>query len=372
MSHDTLADLGWDGQFEEQFASHSADGFEPGRVAVQHRGAYDVYIGHDQEPVPGTVTGDCPWESVPAELTGRLRFDAVSPLDLPAVGDWVALRTAPGGGWATIHAVLPRRTAFVRKAASAEQRRTEEQVVAANVDVVFIVTGLDGDLNPRRLERYLVLAWESGAEPVVVLTKADLCDDVPGRAAEVEPVALGVPVHVVSNVTGDGLDGLRAYFSGCRTVAALGSSGVGKSTLLNRLVGEELQATGDVRRDGRGRHTTTRRELLPMPGGGLFLDTPGMRELQLWEAPAGVDEAFGDIADLVARCRFADCSHEHEPGCGVLAALDRGELDPERLEGYRKLTRELERLERKLDGRAQSEYRRAIRKRARARRRASW
>ncbi len=357
----TLAELGWDKYFEEQFAPWSQDGLVPGRVAVQHRGAYGVYTGQVQGSDP-----------LPAEVAGRLRHAALGPRDLPAVGDWVVLRLKPGAGCAVIDAVLPRRTAFSRNAASDQHRLTEEQVVAANVDVVFIVSALSGELNPRRLERYLVLAWDSGARPAVVLTKADLCDEIPERAAEVGQVALGVPVHVVSNVTGEGLDELRPYFAGNRTVAALGSSGVGKSTLINRLAGRELQEVGDVRRDGRGRHTTTRRELLLVPGGGLFLDTPGMRELQLWEAGAGVGEAFEDVVGLAAECRFRDCRHRTEPGCAVRAALERGALDPARLESWRKLQRELDHLERRLDRRAASDDRKRYRRMERARRRVSW
>jgi ribosome biogenesis GTPase len=352
----TLSELGWSPDLDEQFEPYRRDGLAPGRIAVQHRGAYDVFAESGQ---------------VAAEVSGRLRFGALGPADLPAVGDWVALGQRAGGG-GTIHAVLPRRTAFVRTAASDQQRGSDEQVVAANVDVVFLVSSLVDDLNPRRLERYLVLAWESGADPAIVLTKADLAGDIPGAVASVEAVAIGVPVHVVSNVTGEGVDGLRPYLTGSRTVAALGSSGVGKSMLTNRLVGHELQALGDVRRDGRGRHTTTRRELIPVPGGGLVLDTPGMRELQLAEVEGGFGEAFEDIAELAARCRFTDCAHESEPGCAVRGALAAGELDAARLASYRKLQRELRHLERRLDRRAQADERRRWRRLERSRRKASW
>jgi ribosome biogenesis GTPase len=354
------AGLGWGPDFEQAFEPHAATGLVPGRVAVQHRGAYGVYTASaDSGPVP-------------AEMSGRLRHEALSALDLPAVGDWVALRTEPGAERAIIEAVLPRRTVFVRKAASDQHRGAEEQVVAANVDVVFVVSALVDDLSSRRLERYLVLAWESGGRPAIVLTKADLCPDIPAALAEVEPIAVGVPVHVISNVTGEGLDELRPYFEGDSTVAALGSSGVGKSTLINRLAGNELQEVREVRADGRGRHTTTRRELIRVPGGGLFLDTPGMRELQLWEADSGIEEAFEDVAALAAGCRFSDCAHVAEPGCAVLAAIDEGSLDSARLENYRKLERELERLERRLDARAQSEARKARRRFARSQRKVSW
>jgi ribosome biogenesis GTPase / thiamine phosphate phosphatase len=351
-----LAQLGWGADFEQEFEQYAAAGLVPGRVAVQHRGAYDVY----------TARGE-----VRAGLPGRLLHDAGDRAELPAVGDWVAL-DAPVGGQTTVRAVLARRTAFVRTAASDQHRVSERQVVAANVDVVFLVSALAEDFNLRRIERYLVLAWESGARPAVVLTKADLCADVDGAVREVESVAIGVAVHAVSNVTGEGVDELRPYFAGNSTVAALGSSGVGKSTLINLLSGREVAATGEVRHDGRGRHTTARRELLPVPGGGFFLDTPGMRELQLSDAPVGVDDAFDDVAGLATQCRFSDCAHEAEPGCAVQEAIREGRLEPERLTSFRKLQRELAALERKLDARAKAEERKKWRRFARSQRKDSW
>jgi ribosome biogenesis GTPase / thiamine phosphate phosphatase len=351
-----LSRLGWGADLEHEFEQHAAAGLLPGRVAVQHRGAYDVYTEHGE---------------VRAGLPGRMLHDADDAADLPAVGDWVAVDAA-SGGQTTIRAVLPRRTSFVRTVASDQHRLSEQQVVAANVDVVFLVSALVDDYNLRRLERYLVLAWESGAEPVVVLTKSDLCDDVDAAVAEVESIAIGVSVHAVSNVTGEGIDELRPYFAGSRTVAALGSSGVGKSTLINSLSGSDVAATGEVRQDGRGRHTTTRRELLAVPGGGFFLDTPGMRELQLAEASGGVEEAFDDVTELAAHCRFSDCAHETEPGCAVQEALRDGRLDPERWSSYRKLQRELAMLERKLDARARSEERKKWRRFSKAQRRDAW
>jgi ribosome biogenesis GTPase / thiamine phosphate phosphatase len=351
-----LSRLGWGADFEQEFEQYVRAGLAPARVAVQHRGAYDVLV---------------PDGEVRAGLPGRLLHDAGDKADLPAVGDWVAI-DPPAGGQSTIRAVLGRRTAFVRTAASDQHRVSEQQVVAANVDTVFLVSALVEDFNLRRIERYLVLAWESGAQPVVVLTKADLCDDVEGAIMEVESIAVGVPVHAVSNVTGEGVDGLRPYFAGNRTVAALGSSGVGKSTLINSLSGEEVMATGDVRRDGRGRHTTTRRELIGVPGGGFFLDTPGMRELQLAEASGGITETFDDVAELAASCRFGDCAHETEPDCAVREALHDGSLDPERWKSYRKLQRELAMLERKLDARAKSEERKRWRRFSKAQRRDAW
>lgn len=335
-----LTQLGWDDQLDEQFHDHREQGLVPGRVSVQHRGAWDVL----------TELGE-----LRADATGRLAHEAETSAELPAVGDWVAVAARPEEGTGTIQAVLPRRTRFSRKTTL---EAASEQVLAANVDVVFIVTSLNEDLNLRRLERYLILGWESGAVPVVLLTKADLADDVEAAVAEVSAIAPGVPVHAVSVRTGEGLEDVRGHLGPGRTAALLGSSGVGKSTLVNTLLGEELFATQELRDIGKGRHTTTRRQLVVLPDGGLVIDTPGMRELQLWVADGGLDEAFEDVAELGAECRFSDCAHETEPGCAVQAALAEGSLAPERWQSYRKLQRELEALERRLDARAQAEERR--------------
>jgi len=342
-----LIDLGWDDGFAASFEPNKDD-CEPARVAAQHRGGYDVLTEGGQRR---------------ASLTGRLRHEAASAAELPAVGDWVALREE------TIHAVLPRRSAFSRKAAWAP---TEEQVLAANLDAIFVVSGLDADLNLRRLERYLTLAWESGATPVLVLTKADLCEDVDAALFEVEQVAVGVAAYAVSNVNGAGIGELAPYLAPARTVALLGSSGVGKSTLANRLAGEELQATHEIREDGRGRHTTTSRQLIHLPGGALLVDTPGLREVQLWDADEGINEAFADVDELAAGCRFNDCAHLHEPGCAVQAAIDGGRLPRERLQSYRLLQRELERLALKQDARLRSDARKQRAAFARSLRKASW
>lgn len=350
-----LSELGWNAHFEEHFAPHAADGLVPGRVAVEHRGAYAVY----------TEDGDR-W----AELAGRLRHEVVVRDELPAVGDWVALQALPEGR-AIVHAVLPRLTKFSRTAASDQQRVSGEQVLAANVDTVFLVSSLNRDLNVRRIERYLVTAWESGAAPAIILNKADLCapDERAGLVGEVEAVAFGVPVHVVSAVTGEGIDELDSYLSPGRTVVLLGSSGVGKSTLVNCFAGRELLATREVRDDGRGRHTTSHRELVVLEDGGLVLDTPGLRELQLFEGAHQVDDVFEDVSSLAAECRFSDCQHRTEPDCAVNTAISDGRLDPERLESYRKLERELARAERKRDARLASEYKRRWRTVQRAHRR---
>jgi ribosome biogenesis GTPase len=244
--------------------------------------------------------------------------------------------------------------------------------VAANVDTVFLVTAFGGDLNARRLERYLTAAWDSGSNPVVVANKADLADDPFGELADVEAVALGVPVVTVSAATGEGLELLEAHLIPGRTVALLGSSGVGKSTLVNRLAGREVLVTAEIRSDGRGRHTTTHRELVPLPSGALLIDTPGMRELQLWADEAMLDSTFSEIAELAADCRFSDCTHEHEPGCAVKAAISDGSLPAERFASYRKLQRELRALEIRKDARLKSEARKEIRRRQRRMRKISY
>ena len=335
-----LEALGWDDQWSEEFEQYRAAGLVPGRVTVQHRGAWDVHAE------PGELRCDVP---------GRLSHEAATTADLPVVGDWVAVDPRPGEQAGTIRAVLPRRTKFSRKTA---WQAAEEQVLCANVDVVFVVTSLNEDFNLRRIERYLTLAWESGARPVVVLTKADLHPNPELVVAEAESVAFGVPVQAVSVPLGQGLDEIRAQLGPGMTAVLLGSSGVGKSTLVNALAGEELLATQEIRDDGRGRHTTTRRQLVLLPDGGLVIDTPGLRELQLWEAEEGLEEAFEDVVELETQCRFSDCRHETEPGCAIQAALADGRLSPERWENFLKLERELEHLERRLDKRAQSEARR--------------
>jgi ribosome biogenesis GTPase len=342
-----LYDFGWDEGFAASFEPYEEE-FEPARVSAQHRGGYDVLTEGGERRV---------------RVTGRMRHEAASAAELPAVGDWVALRDQ------TIQAVLPRRSAFSRKAAWSP---TEEQVLAANLDAVFVVSALNGDLSLRRLERYLTLAWESGATPAVVLTKADLCEDVGGALLLVEQVALGVGTHAVSNLTGEGLEELGPYLTAAKTIALLGSSGVGKSTLANRLVGEELQATHQIAEDGRGRHTTSSRQLIRLPGGALLVDTPGLREVQLWDAEEGIQEAFSDVDELAAGCRFNDCAHLREPGCAVQTAIDEGRLPRERLQSYRQLQRELQRLTMKQDARLRSEARKQRAAFARSLRKASW
>jgi ribosome biogenesis GTPase len=334
-----LTTLGWNDRLAEQFTPYAAEGLTPGRVAVQHRGAWDVLTAAGQ---------------LRCDASGRLFNKASVRADLPVVGDWVAVATRTGETAATIHAVLPRRTRFSRKTA---WQATEEQVLAANVDVVFLMSSINEDLSLRRLERYLILAWESGAQPVVVLTKADLVDDAASAIAAVQSIAAAAPVHAISSRTGYGLDAVRAYLGAGTTAALLGSSGVGKSTFVNTLADEDVLETREVRADGKGRHTTVRRELVQLPGGALVIDTPGMRELQLWEADDGIAEAFDDVTSLFAQCRFSDCAHASEPGCAVQTALADGSLAPDRWESYLKLQRELDHLDRRIDKRAVAEER---------------
>lgn len=319
----SLDAIGWDDNWKKQFDPFAQEGLHPARVICQHRDAYDLWA----------ETGE-----MRADVAGRFRHDHTSRADWPAVGDWVAVMPRPAEQAATIHAVLPRRSRFSRKAAGEE---TVEQVVAVNVDVVFIVSGLDGDFNVRRLERYLTLAWESGVRPVIVLNKADVCPDAATRVATAEGVAFGNPVIVTSAATGGGLEELRAKLGPGLTGVFMGSSCVGKSSLVNALLGKTRQSVQTVREDdSRGRHTTTSRQLVLLPCGGMVVDTPGMRELQLWVDEEGVERAFADVSMLASQCRFADCTHQSEPGCAVQAAVASGLLKPERLSSYHKLQRE--------------------------------
>ncbi|MDQ3785093.1 MAG: ribosome small subunit-dependent GTPase A [Actinomycetota bacterium] len=343
MQEISLDTLGWDTHFAEHFKPFGAEGLIAARVAVEHRGAYVVY----------TELGE-----IRADLAGRARHIAAARSELPAVGDWVAAEMVPGETRAIIHTVLPRRGQFSRNVAGFA---TEEQVLAANIDTAFLTTSLTSELNQRRLERYLTLAWAGGASPVIVLTKADICDAPETAVAQMKTVALGVPMHITSSVTGAGIEDLRRYFEGHSTVALLGSSGVGKSSLVNTMLGSDLQDVKELRNDGKGRHTTTKRELIVLPGGGLMIDTPGMRELQLWDDTGGLEEAFEDISVIAAECHFRDCRHEQEPGCAVLHAVASGSLPQERLDSYRKLQRELRHLHLKQDRRAASEQRRKLR-----------
>jgi ribosome biogenesis GTPase / thiamine phosphate phosphatase len=327
----TLQALGWDAAWAEAFAALPTQiALVPARVMAAHKEIYTLHTGN---------------EEVLAQPTGNLRYSTNSAAGLPATGDWVAVQVVRGGR-AAIHHVLARRTRFSRKIPG---NRSAEQVVAANVDTIFVVMSLDHDFSPRRLERYLVSAWESGARPVIVLNKADTCDRVVELLSQAEAAAPGADVHVVSALDTATLEPLRAYAPCSKTVALLGSSGVGKSTLVNALLGKQALRTAEVRaRDSKGRHTSSRRELLRLPDGGLLLDTPGMRELQLWSA-GDLAGTFADIAEASSRCRFRDCQHRHEPGCAV-----RAEVPHDRLDSFHRLRRELHHLELRTDAVASS------------------
>jgi ribosome biogenesis GTPase len=345
--HPRLAALGWDARWDAVRSALALDDLGPARVAVQHRGGYVLY----------TADGE-----TAAVVSGRLRHEIRAPAEFPVVGDWVL------AGDGVIHGVLPRRTAFSRKVAWAA---TEEQIAAANVDVVFVVAALDAEPNLRRLERYLTVSYESGAMPVILLSKADLCADVDAALTAVTEIALATPVHAVSARTGDGLGVFDAYCRPGRTSVFLGPSGVGKTTLLNVLAGTQ-RPTAAIREDGRGRHTTTHRELVLVDGRGIVIDTPGMRELQLWDAEAGLSAVFADVEALARACRFADCAHGTEPGCAIRAAMDGGQLDAARYASYRKLEREEAFVTKKRDALALSEEKRQRRIFARSLRRTGW
>jgi len=349
--------LGWNARWRDLFEPYLSKQLSPGRVVAEHRDAYRVE----------TQTGERG-----ASLAGRLRHSATRRSELPAVGDFVALRLSghqAEDGAAVVEAVLPRRTAFVRRAAG---RNSEDQVIAANVDTIFVVLGLDHDFNVRRAERYLAAVWESGATPVVLLNKSDLCETVAARLEDVRRIAIGVDVHAVSALNLDGLDAVRQYLAEGATIGVVGSSGVGKSTLLNQLLGRDVQPTAAVRvHDSHGRHTTTGRELFVLEHGGVVIDTPGMREFQLSASAGGdgVESVFTDIEQLAAECRFGDCAHQGEPGCAVRQAVERGQLDADRLASYEKLLKELRYEEARSDPSALNERKRVGRIGAKALRR---
>jgi ribosome biogenesis GTPase len=334
LNFQTLQSLGWSETLASALDALADPTLQPARVAIAHRDRYGLY----------TAAGDCA-----AVLSGRLRYGAGDRPDLPTVGDWVAIQIH-GTDPATIQAVLPRHSVFARKMAGAT---TEAQTLAANVDTAFLVAGLDQDFNLRRMERYLVLTWDSGAMPVIVLNKVDLCPSVADHVAAVEAIALGVPIIPLSAAAGEGLAALQPYLQPGQTVVLLGSSGVGKSTLTNQLLGAAQQATQATRQqDGKGRHTTTHRELIRLPQGALLIDTPGLREIQLWVSADSLEDTFAEVADLAQQCRFRDCRHQGEPGCAVQAAIAKGTLNPDRVHSYQKMQREVAYLERKQDQRA--------------------
>ena len=345
-----LASLGWDSYFAERFEPFAAEGLQPARVAADYGAEYLVHTAAD---------------TTRAVMGRRLRADGTV---MPAVGDWVGVLPRAWDTPAVIHEVVERRTSFSRKVVHREAR---EQVLAANVDVAFVVASAQ-DVNVRRIERYLAMAWQSGAVPAVVLTKSDLAGSVDDIRFEIEAVAAGAPVLPTSAVTGDGVDAVAAQLTGARTGVLLGPSGAGKSTLINRMAGEEVMPTRDVFRTGEGRHMTSHRELIELPGGGLIVDTPGLREAQLWAGDGALDSLFQDIEQLILQCRFPDCEHRTEPGCAIKAALADGSLDAGRLSSYRKLQRELRAVAARSDARLRADERRkwrqiAINNRARDR-----
>ncbi len=333
-----LNDYGFNSFFEEHFRENALDGHIPGRVAIQNKTNYIVY----------SALGE-----LSAEVSGKLMFDVEDKEDYPAVGDWVVMRPILDEQKAIIDKVLPRQTIFSRKEAGG---RTERQILASNIDTVFLMTSLNHDFNLRRLERYMILSLESRAKPVIVLSKADVCEDIDTKIKETELIADGIPVHVLSSISHRGVDELMQYFNGNKTIAVLGSSGVGKSTFINVLLGGDTLKTLEISSyKDKGHHATTRRELIPIPSGGLIIDTPGMRELQLWEGSEGIENVFDDIEALITRCKFSDCRHNDEPDCAVREAIESGELDEKRYESYIKMKKEIRYFENRKDWKANLE-----------------
>lgn len=323
-----LVSWGWNDKLAADFPPLAGPDLEPGRVTLEFNQFFRIQ----------TALGD-----ILAEVSGRLKHEAASRADLPAVGDWVTIRRNSQDNKATIHSIFPRTSKFTRKV---KGNKTDEQVIAANVDTVFLTTSLNHDFNPRRIERYLAIAWESGARPVILLTKSDLCPDPESMVTQIRELA-PVPCHPISalNQREEFIAAISPYLVSGQTIALIGSSGVGKSTLLNQLLGEERQKVNSVREsDDRGLHTTRHRELIRLPNHALVIDTPGMREIQLWDLEEGVETTFEDIEALGGRCRFSDCAHQREPGCAVNEAVRSGQLDSGRLQNYLKLQGELQTL----------------------------
>jgi ribosome biogenesis GTPase / thiamine phosphate phosphatase len=335
-----LNQFGLTEEIKNKFEEGHLKEYKLGRVALEHKHMYRVWLEEGEYL---------------CTLAGKLTFDAQNREDYPAVGDWVAVKTFPGEFKGTIQGILPRKSKFSRKAAGVT---TEEQIVAANIDTVFIVNSLNEDLNLRRIERYLLLAWDSGANPIIVLSKADLTSELEEKMKQVSSVALGVPVVAVSVLEEAGFEELQQYITPGKTIALIGSSGVGKSSLVNYLTGFEKQAVQEIRLDDKGKHTTTHREMILLPYGAILIDTPGMREVQLWQSDEGVTESFSDVEEAAQACKFRDCQHNDEPGCAVRAAIEEGTLDESRFISYKKLLKELAYLDRKVDKKAQADEKR--------------
>ena len=324
-----LQELGWDRFFQDHFTEYERAGLNPARVISEHKHIYRV----------------CAWQGqFDAALAGRIDYNARSKCDYPTVGDWVAVKIVPNESKMLIKAVLPRKSRFIRK--SVGKNSIDQQLVAVNIETAFLVTSLDAEFNLRRLERYLVMTWDSGAKPVIVLNKSDICRDIQCYISQIRSIAPAVPVHPISATENEGIEPLFKYLGSGKTVSLLGSSGVGKSTIINRILGFERQPVAPVReQDRKGKHTTTYRELIVLPKGGAIIDNPGMRQLHLWGAGDGITQTFDDIEEIALECRFRDCRHFHEPDCAVIKALKEGKIREQRVNNFRKLKEEIKLLD---------------------------
>ncbi|KAA3619993.1 MAG: ribosome small subunit-dependent GTPase A [Calditrichaeota bacterium] len=336
-----IINLGWNDFFAASFQPFKESGCFAGKVSVEHKQYIEVY---------------CEFGEINCEISGKFRHQAKSQEEFPAVGDWIAFRYMEKERKGIVQQILPRTSKISRKVAG---QNTQEQVIAANVDYLFIVTSLNTDFNMRRLERYLTVAWDSGSSPVIILNKADLCTDTDSFLAETEEIAFGVPVHLMSALNKEGLEQLQPYFEGHKTCALIGSSGVGKSTIINKIIGTDRQRVNELRPSmDKGMHTTTQRELIILPDGGLLIDTPGMREIQLWDADQGVAEAFEDVTEYAKNCRFRNCQHRQEPGCAVRNAVENGDIGSGRFQNFQKMQEELQQLKGKQELHARLEAKR--------------